>query len=103
MEKYELKRDTLNWLIETAKKGQIELVTTILKENGAIGGCIGSITGAHGHYDLESIYLEEDEGRCRVMCHLDYPAFETDADFRYLTLDERQQIIDLLIEELHRL
>lgn len=103
MDKYELKRDTLNWLIETTKRGQIELVTTILRKTGAIGGCIGTITGMHGHYDLESIYLEENDEVCKVMCHLDYPAFEADADFSYLTLNERQQIIDLLIEELHRL
>lgn len=107
MAKYEVTHDALNGSIEIVRSLQLELVVAILKDNGrAMGGCIGSITGTHGHYELESIYIEnevENSCECTIMCHLNYPAFEVDADFQYLSIDERQQIVELLINESQKL
>lgn len=104
MAKYEISHDVLNRRIQELKGIQLEIVVDILKNNGrSIGGLIGSVTGMNGHYDLEHIYiLNEDHDGYVVMCHLNYPAFEVDVDFYWLSLDERQQIVELLIREAQR-
>ncbi len=107
MARYALQHDQLNGLIEEVKKKQAELVRDILYDNGrCIGGMIGSVNGENGHYDLESIcldvkqqYMKSDDGMATIVCHLNYPAFEADANYDYLSLDERQQIVELLIKE----
>ena len=114
MAKYEFSHDLLNEAVEDVCNRQDELVRNILYDNGqSVGGCIGSITGINGHYDLESIfldpdckYIEPDEGENNtipIVCHLNYPAFEIDVNFYWLSVDERQQIVELLIKEAQEL
>ena len=114
MAKYEFSHDLLNGAIEDVRNRQDELVRNILYDNGqGMGGLIGSVTGANGHYDLESIfldpdckYIEPDEGENNtipIVCHLNYPAFEVDVNFYWLSVDERQQIVELLIKEAQQL
>lgn len=111
MAKHEFTHDVLNSHMVIVNTAQDEIVRAILKENGhSMGGLIGSVTGANGHYDLESIFFDpdykyvENEGEKEIdgvpiVCHLNYPAFEIDVNFCYLSVDERQQIVELLIKE----
>lgn len=107
MAKFECSHDILNEHIRNIKKEQGELVRVILIDNGqGMGGLIGAVSGKNGRYELESIHidgsyslLDEDSP---IICHLDYPAFEVDVDFDDLSIDERQQIIDMLIAELQK-
>ena len=114
MAKYEFSHDQLNGLVEDVRNRQYELVRNILYDNGrTMGGLIGSITGANGHYDLESIFLDEnckyvepddeENNTIPIVCHLNYPAFEIDVNFYWLSVDERQQIVELLIKKTQEL
>lgn len=112
MAKYELSHDILNRRIAELRGLQDEIVRDILYDNGrSMGGCIGSVTGRNGRYDLESIfldekceYVEQDEySEIPIACHLDYPAFEVDVNFYDLSIDERQQIVEMLIAESQKL
>ena len=107
MAKNELSHDLLMGKLMEIKRKQEALIRGILIENGRIiGGSIGNVTGENGHYCLESIFLDPDQkcghsfdGLVPIVCHLNYPAFEVDVDLQWLSINECQQIIELLIKE----
>lgn len=71
--------------------------------NGGEGGLFGTVRGKNGTFDVESIFSQyDDDGNKVPMIHADYPAFETDIEFDELTVSERFEILELVIDELRK-
>ncbi len=104
-EKYDIKRRLLNEWLSQQFRLQHELMTEILNDGNDIGGLLGTIKGENGTYDVESVYFtdEMDSSKRQIICHLNYPSFETDVCFDDFSVSERQQIIELTIKLLSEL
>ena len=99
---YQTKLNEINEKISEIKALQRELMLQILKDsNGGEGGLLGRVRGANGTFDVESIFCTRiDEELTEPMIRADYPAFETDIEFDWLTLDEQHQVLECVIAEL---
>ena len=97
-EEYDNKRKLLNeWTIQQFKL-QDELIMKILRDGNELCGLVGVVSGENGTYEVESIYLEEENLECEIVCHLNYPAFEADVLFEDFSIWERQQMIELVFK-----
>ena len=105
--------DILRDHIKIVEKEQFELIDKLIRDADGIGGLLGSVTGKNGHYEVESVILDQDfnfvekhgdyDDNGAIVCHLDYPSFEVDVHYLDLPFDERQQILELVIAEMQRL
>lgn len=99
---YQTKLNEINEKISEVKAMQRELMMQILKDiDGGEGGLFGRVRGANGMFEVESIFCT----RCgdeftEPMIHADFPAFETDIDFDWLSVDEQHQVLECVIAEL---
>lgn len=95
---YQTKLNEINEKIGEVKALQQELMMQILKDhNGGEGGMFGSVKGRNGMFDVESIFCYDEE---TPMIHALYPAFETDIEFEWLTLNEQNEVLEGIIAEL---
>lgn len=83
---------------------QHHLMMKILdNHNGGEGGLFGTVRGKNGTFDVESIYSQyDDEGNKVPMIHADFPAFECDIEFDELTVSEKFEILQNVINELRK-
>lgn len=77
---------------------QEKLVRQILEENGNVGNLLGHVNGENGSYEVESVYIDTDTAR--PMVHADFPSFDADIEFDFMSVCEQNQIIKLMIHEL---
>ena len=101
---YQTKLNEINEKIGEVKALQRELMMQILKDhNGGEGGILCSVQG-NGNFVVESIFCTRcGEEYTEPMIHADYPAFETDIDFDWLTLSEQHQVLEGVIAELREI
>ena len=101
---YQTKLNEINEKIGEVKALQRELIMQILKDhNGGEGGILCSVQG-NGSFVVESIFCTRcGEEYIEPMIHADYPAFETDIDFDWLTLSEQHQVLEGVIAELREI
>lgn len=106
---YQTKLNEINEKIAEVKAMQNELMMQILQDHsGGEGGMFGSVRGCNGTFDVESIYLDrralhqsdKPDDEDVAMIRVNYPAFEADIEFDWLTLDEQHQVIEGVIAEL---
>jgi hypothetical protein len=103
---YQTKLNEINEKISEIKTMQRELMEQILKDhNGGEGGMFGWVNGKNGRFQIESIFMGGDFLDCHEepMIHADFPAFETDIEFDWLTLDEQHQVLECVIAELREI
>ena len=99
-EEYDNQRKLLKeWGVQQYRL-QDELIRGILSDGNELCGLLGTVTGENGTFQVESIYLEDENGdpESEIMCHLNYPAFEIDAPFEDFSIWERQQMIELVFK-----
>lgn len=87
-------------MLTDVKSAQQALCGVILKLCGGVGGLLGHVNGESGSYDVESVYFDTDTAK--PMVHADFPSFEADIEFDFLSVDEQNQVIKLMIHELEQ-
>lgn len=82
---------------------QHNLMMRILDDhNGGEGGLFGTVRGKNGTFDVESIFSQYDDGKKVPMVHVNYYAFEADIEFDELTVSEKFDILQCVIDELRK-
>ncbi len=80
----------------------VKTLREIAEKHELVGLVASDIHGENGCYDVESIYIGDDN---ELMCHVNYPSFEADLRFKDLFLSEQHQIFEgayRYLDELHR-
>jgi len=96
MGRYEVIQDALQARLNDVFVLQSQLVNSMLNDMDLEN--LGTVKGANGTYEVESVIFWSDGRTKTVKCRLKYEAFSTGTDFDDLTVSERQQIVDLALK-----
>ena len=94
--------DMLNAKIDEIGKEQERILLEIA--NGVeLCGIVGTVMGTFGRFDVETIYQKRDKnGQYGNFCTLNLPcSADVEVKFSELSIDERQQIIELALKILN--